>query len=473
MGLVLTNSLTRTKESLAPLAPPRIGLYVCGVTVYDDCHIGHARAAVVFDTLVRYLRHRKYDVRFVRNFTDIDDKIIQRAQRENLPWSGVSRKYIEEFYRDMAPLNLLKPDHEPLATEHIPEMIDLVRKLMERGTAYESGGDVYFSIERFAGYGKLSGKKIDELQAGARVEPSEQKRNPLDFALWKASKPGEPSWPSPWGPGRPGWHLECSAMSMKYLGDSFDLHGGGLDLIFPHHENEIAQSEAATGKPFARAFLHNGFVNIRKEKMSKSEGNVVTLKELYKSFTPEAIRLFLLSAHYRSPLEYSEENIRQAEQRAFRVYRILRDVPAGSADVPPDLEADLEPFRETMDDDLNTPAALALLAGKLDLLSDRSRKPSPSSSAAAPSFLRHTVLGMGNVLGLFQAPPEDYLARLTHLHLHRQGLSRERIEGMILRRSEARGAKRWEEADQIRSDLFKLGIALEDGREGTRWHVEP
>ena len=305
MALRIYNTLTGKKEEFVPLHEKRVGMYVCGVTVYDLCHIGHARSAIVFDAIYRYLGYRGYEVTFVRNFTDIDDKIIKRANEEGVDCKAIAEKYIDEFNMDMGKLGFEKPKFEPKATEHIPEMIELISTLIEKGYAYQSGGDVFFSVEKFKDYGKLSKRNLEEMQAGARVGIDEKKENPLDFALWKASKPGEPSWESPWGKGRPGWHIECSVMSQKYLGETFDIHGGGKDLIFPHHENEIAQSEAATGKPFARYWIHNGFVNINKEKMSKSLGNILTLKEIFKDWRPEAIRLFLLSSHYRSPVDFS------------------------------------------------------------------------------------------------------------------------------------------------------------------------
>ncbi|MBI2061073.1 MAG: cysteine--tRNA ligase [Nitrospirae bacterium] len=474
MTLQLTNSLTRRLEPFEPLRKDRVGIYVCGVTVYDDCHIGHARAAVVFDTLVRYLRFKGYPLTYVRNFTDIDDKIIQRAQKEGVEWSEIGRRYVEAYYRDMGPLNLLKPDVEPKATNHIPEMIRLVETLVAKGLAYESGGDVYFAIDKFPSYGKLSGKRTEDLLAGARVEPTDLKRHPLDFALWKGSKPGEPSWPSPWGPGRPGWHLECSAMSMKYLGESFDLHGGGLDLIFPHHENEIAQSEGATGRPFVRMFLHNGFVNIREEKMSKSVGNIVGLKDIYKVYTPEALRLYLLSAHYRSPLDYSDESLRQSEQRTFRIYSLLRKVAAYTAGEhePYVLPEAARRFEEAMDGDLNSPAALAVLSEALDEMGSLLQEKRHAGTAGHLTALGHTLLHLGGVLGLFATAPVAYIERLTRNHLHRLGLNETMIREQIDLRAAARSAKDWSQADAIRTSLLGQGIALEDSREGTSWRVE-
>ncbi|MBI2889794.1 MAG: cysteine--tRNA ligase [Nitrospirae bacterium] len=472
MTLRLTNTFSGAKEAFAPLDTNRVGLYVCGVTVYDDCHIGHARAAVAFDTLVRYLRHRGFHLTYVRNFTDIDDKILNRAAQEGVDWTQISRRYVEAYYRDMNPLGLVRPDVEPRATDHIPDMLQLIERLVEKGYAYAAGGNVFFAIEKFPAYGRLSGKNIDELIAGARVEPSEEKRNPLDFALWKAAKPGEPSWPSPWGPGRPGWHIECSAMSMKYLGESFDLHGGGRDLIFPHHENEIAQSEAATGRPFARMFIHNGFVNIRSEKMSKSEGNIIALKDIYRHFTPEALRLYLLSTHYASPLDYSDDNLRQAEQRTFRVYKLLSTVRPDLSPPPDALDAELTRFNDVMDDDLNTPAALALIAGRFDALASDLHATGRPRPLDAIALARAAILAMGAPLGLFQADPQDYFARVTQLHLTQIGLTAAAIEERIAERTQARSAKDWARADRIRADLKAQGVALEDAKDRTTWRVD-
>ena len=322
MTLSVFNTMGSRKEPFVPLAPGKVRMYVCGVTVYDLCHIGHARANVAFDIIVRYLRHAGYDVTYVRNFTDIDDKILRRAAQEGSDYLAVSTKYIRAFHDDFDRLGLLRPDAEPKATENIPEIVALVARLVRGGKAYEVGGDVYYSVKGFPGYGKLSGKNVDDLRAGARVDVDERKNDPLDFALWKASKPGEPAWESPWGPGRPGWHIECSAMSMKHLGETFDIHGGGKDLVFPHHENEIAQSEAATGKPFARYWLHNGFVNVNNEKMSKSLGNFFTLRDVLAQFKPEVLRFFLASSHYRSPIDYSDQSLTEAKAGLDRLYRV-------------------------------------------------------------------------------------------------------------------------------------------------------
>jgi len=331
MTLCVFNTLGNRKEPFEPATPGTVRMYVCGVTVYDLCHIGHARANVAFDIIVRYLRHRGYEVTYVRNFTDIDDKILRRAAETGSDYRTVSEKYIEAFYRDFDRMGLLRPEAEPRATAHIPEIIALVAKLVDAGLAYPVDGDVYYAVKGFREYGKLSGKNVEDLMAGARVEVDDRKRDPLDFALWKASRPGEPAWESPWGPGRPGWHIECSAMAMRHLGETFDIHGGGKDLVFPHHENEIAQSEGATGKPFARYWIHNGFVNVDSEKMSKSLGNFFTLREVLATVKPDVLRFFFASSHYRSPIDYSDRSLAEARAGLDRLYRVKEKAEACEA----------------------------------------------------------------------------------------------------------------------------------------------
>lgn len=364
--LKIYNTMGRKLEEFKPLREGKVGMYVCGVTVYDNCHIGHARSAVAFDIIYRYLKYKGYDVVFVKNFTDVDDKIINRANEEGLGFSEVANKYIDEYYKDMSKLNIAKPEFEPKATEHIKEIIDLVKRLQQKGYAYEVDGDVYYRVDRFKEYGKLSGKNIDELKSGARVDVNDKKENPLDFALWKKSKENEPKWDSPWGEGRPGWHIECSAMSMKYLGESFDIHGGGEDLIFPHHENEIAQSEAATGKPFAKYWIHNGFVRINKEKMSKSLGNFFTIKDILKKYDGQTLRYFLLLTHYRSPIDFSFEGLDAAKEALNRYYNFIQRLEETDFDkkgkldeqLKQRLDSLLERFEEAMDDDFNAPKAI-------------------------------------------------------------------------------------------------------------------
>src|SRR4030043_2128518 len=375
------NTLTGRKEEFLPLIPEKVKMYACGVTVYDHCHIGHSRYAVVFDVISRYLKYKGFDVKYVRNFTDIDDKIINKAKQEGIAWDAVAKKYTDEYYKDMDRLGVGRADVEPKATEHMKEITDIVKGLIDKGYAYEVNGNVYFAVEKFSEYGKLSRRDKEDMMAGARVEIDERKKNPLDFALWKKSKEGEPSWESPWGYGRPGWHIECTAMSIKHLGESFDIHGGGADLLFPHHENEIAQSETFTGKPFAKYWIHNGFITIDKEKMSKSLGNFFTIKEVLDKFDPEVVRFFLLSTHYRSPIEFSDDQLREAESSLDRYYTTIVRINdfLGTLIVSTSLEKKdggkeefsnagkifeelllsfREKFEEAMDDDFNTALAL-------------------------------------------------------------------------------------------------------------------
>ena len=482
------NTMSKKKEELVPLQQGRIGMYACGVTVYDLCHIGHARSAVVFDVIYRYLRYRGYEVTYVRNFTDVDDKIINRAQEEGVGFEEIATRYIEEFYTDMGALGLQEPTIEPKATEHIPEMIELVQQLIEKGHAYQVGGDVYYAVESFPEYGKLSKRSLDEMQAGARVEVDEKKRNPLDFALWKAVKPGEPSWASPWGEGRPGWHIECSAMSQKYLGDTLDIHGGGKDLIFPHHENEIAQAEGATGSPFVRFWLHNGFVNIEKEKMSKSLGNFLTIKEILKKHHPEVVRLFLLSRHYRSPIDYSTQGMEEARGNLERFYQTLAGIdeviaqaeatePAVGGLSPAEMmvyrraEGFTDTFQEAMDDDFNTAVAIATLFELSHDLNRLLKNPSPH----APQVLRKgqdAFALAGEVLGIFQEDPRAFLEAERDRKTEKLTLTPEEIEKLIVKREEARRQKDWTRADEIREQLASQGIILEDTSKGTTWRVQ-
>jgi cysteinyl-tRNA synthetase len=466
-------------------------MYVCGVTVYDLSHIGHARSAIVFDAIYRYLQYRGYDVTFVRNFTDIDDKIIKRANEEGVDFKTIAEKYIDEFNIDMGKFGLEKPRFEPRATGHVPEMIKLISTLLEKGYAYQGGGDVFFSVERFKDYGKLSKRDLEEMQAGARVGIDENKENPLDFALWKASKPGEPFWESPWGKGRPGWHIECSVMSQKYLGETLDIHGGGKDLIFPHHENEIAQSEAATGKPFVRYWIHNGFVNINKEKMSKSLGNILTLKELFQDWHPEAIRLFLLSSHYRSPVDFSFDSFTEAKTALDRFYATLKAIQDElkkpitpqqkkiESSVIEDCRQAIESFQllfeEAMDDDFNTAQALGYfydLQRHLNSLLDVSKgRPTEEILLLLKKGLNH-LTNMGSIFGLFHENPEAYLNEQRKEGLKRLKLSEEGILKFIDERNAARKEKNWKKADEIRNDLLSKGIVLEDTPSGTIWKIK-
>ncbi|HHI76419.1 MAG TPA: cysteine--tRNA ligase [Gammaproteobacteria bacterium] len=456
--LKIHNDLTRRKEPFEPLEPGKVRMYVCGMTVYDLCHLGHARVMVVFDVVYRYLKALGLEVTYVRNITDIDDKIIARANERGEPFHELTERYIRAMREDAAALGVLPPDLEPRATEHLPEIIAMIERLLERGHAYRAeNGDVYYDVRSFPEYGKLSGKSIDDLEAGARVEPGEGKRDPLDFALWKAAKPGEPAWDSPWGPGRPGWHIECSAMSTSALGDTFDIHGGGADLTFPHHENEIAQSEGATGHPFVRYWMHNGFVRINDEKMSKSLGNFFTVREILERYQPEEVRYFILTSHYRSPLNYDDEHLDNARAALTRLYTALRGLPEAE---PAGAEAFEARFHAAMQDDFNTPEALAVL---FELVREINRLRADDEAAAAG--LGAALRRMGGILGLLQQAPEDYL----RAGVADSGLSDAEIEALIARRAEAKAARDWAEADRIRDRLQEAGIVLEDGPEGTTW----
>ncbi|MFQ5830550.1 MAG: cysteine--tRNA ligase [Candidatus Methylomirabilia bacterium] len=476
MALKIYNTLTRTKEEFVPLAPGEARIYVCGVTVYDLAHVGHARSALVFDVIQRYLRYKGYRVRYVKNFTDVDDKIIKRAQEEGVPASGLAERYIEEYRKDMAALGVQEPDVEPKATEHIPQMIRLVERLVAHGVAYRADGDVYFEVRRFPWYGRLSGKNIEELQAGARVEVDERKQDPLDFALWKASKPGEPAWESPWGPGRPGWHIECSAMSMHYLGESFDIHGGGEDLVFPHHENEIAQSEGCTGKPFVRYWIHNGFVNIAGQKMSKSEGNILTVKELVRRYDPDVLRLYLLGTHYGNPLDFAEERVVEATRALERIRGLVEAADRLAVSGAPGPRRPARPLHEiidhrgrfeaAMDDDFNTPQAIGVLFD-LTRVVQGLRTQVASGEDAMGSFLGgiSELLTLCRVLGLLESSARPARAVDPDLQV--------RVERLIQIRTEARGRRDWALADRIREELAQLGVVVEDTRTGTIWKLKP
>ncbi len=492
MGIRIYNTLTKKKETFTPLQPGRVHMYVCGITAYDLCHVGHARSAVVFDVIFRYLQFRGFDVVCVRNFTDVDDKIIKRAQEEKTDSRIIAERYIESFYEDMDRLGVARPTHEPRATEFIPEMIDLIEILLEKGFAYQADGDVYFAVEEFAEYGKLSKRNLDEMIAGARVAVEEKKKNPMDFALWKASKPGEPTWPSPWGEGRPGWHIECSAMSSKYLGSSFDIHGGGKDLIFPHHENEIAQSEAAYGTSFVQYWVHNGFVNIDQEKMSKSLGNFFTIRQVLEQYQPEVLRLFLLSSHYRSPVDFSAESMAEAERALERLYHALSQIderlevvpghpppPRGEDPEYRELEVKIENlpvrFQDEMDDDFNTAAALGHL---FDLSRTLNRFLDSLARKLTPEEKELLALGVrrlrecGSALGLLRQPPQDFFNERNRLALSVLEISEDKVERLIAERAEARKEKNWARADEIRDTLEEMSIILEDTPEGTRWRVK-
>ena len=467
MALKIYNTLSGDKELFVPLTAGQVRMYVCGVTVYDSSHIGHARSFLTFDIIYRYLKFSGLDVTFVRNFTDVDDKIINKANAEKVSCETITDRYIDEFHGDCESLGLLPPTSEPRATQHIAEIIELIGQLEAKGLAYRVEGDVYYQVSGFPSYGKLSRKKLDELEAGARVEVDPRKRSPLDFALWKGSKPGEPTWESPWGPGRPGWHIECSAMSTKYLGQPFDIHGGGRDLIFPHHENEIAQSEGASGQALARYWIHNGFLNINQEKMSKSLGNFFTIREILGDFDGVGLRHYFLASHYRSPMDFSREGLEEAVKAADRIWETVdraQRVVKNLAAITPDANL-LNTFCQEMDDDFNTPRALALIFDEvraLNRLLDEKKTKGIDGRAAA-------LLAICDALGLLQA---GYFERKKERWLRTGAVTLKEIEDAISDRDQARKAKNWQEADRIRNELQSKGIVLEDTPGGTLWKVK-
>ncbi|OQX57699.1 cysteine--tRNA ligase [candidate division KSB1 bacterium 4484_219] len=473
------NTFTSQKEDFIPLEPDRVGFYLCGPTVYDYFHLGNARPFIVFDVYRRFLIYRGFQVKYVMNVTDVDDKIINRAQKEGVSVAEIAARYTQAFFEDMEKLGIHRADVHPKATEHIPEMIELIQKLLEKGYAYKIGGDVYFQVEKFRKYGRLSGKNLEELKAGARVEVDERKRNPLDFALWKAAKAGEPCWESPWGKGRPGWHIECSAMSMKYLGETFDIHAGGEDLIFPHHENEIAQSCAATSKKFARYWMHNGFLNIQGEKMSKSLGNFLIAREVVKRHRPEVIRLFFLQKHYRSPINYTEEILRQTANALDRLQNTLqnieyylKDSPQGT-DVAHDqiqqgsefsrlVQYSKREFIKAMEDDFNSAAAI----GKIfEMAKEANRIMEKGELSKVDQFaladFRRMLLEYDQFLGIL--PGKDGLKK-------GEGDEDALVALLVQVREELRKKKEWSLADRIRNKLKELGYIIEDRREGSVWY---
>jgi cysteinyl-tRNA synthetase len=461
--LKVFNTLSGREEIFEPLDPKRVTMYVCGPTVYDDAHIGHGRAYVSYDVIVRYLRHRGFPVTYVRNITDIDDKIIARANERGEDFRKIAEIYAASFHHDMDALGLLRPDVEPKASEVIPEIVSLIETLLARGKGYLAGGDAYFSVASLADYGKLSKRDPKELKAGARVDPGEKKRDPLDFALWKGAKPGEPSWSSPFGPGRPAWHIECSAMTKKFLGESIDIHAGGRDLIFPHHENEIAQSEGASGKTFVKYWLHNGFVNIDRQKMSKSLGNSVNLKTLLEEVHPEALKIYLLATHYRAPFDFSDLAIREAARGLDRIYRVLLAIPDRDPVVASPVNL-LERFEAAMDEDFNTAKALAAL---FDAVREANRLSGKGETLEAAISLRREIVRTGNLLGLLTHDPAGYFQSLPGA----KGIDRAKIEEMIAKRNEARRQKDFAASDRIRADLAAVDVVLEDGPDGTTWRL--
>jgi len=493
MSIKIYNTLTHKKEPLNPIEPGHVKLYVCGITSYDYCHIGHARSSLVFDMIVRYLRYRDYKVTFVRNFTDIDDKIINRANEQGTTSEELAGRFIEEFYRDMDYLGVDRPDFEPKATEHIPDMIGIIETLIEKGKAYPANGDVYYAVDQFPAYGKLSGRNIEDMQAGARVEVNDLKNHPMDFALWKSSKPGEPAWDSPWGPGRPGWHIECSAMSKKFFGDTFDIHGGGKDLIFPHHENEIAQSEAANCKPFVNMWIHHGFVTVRneqtdeEEKMSKSLGNFLTIRDLSEKFHAEVLKLFVFSTQYRNPLEYSVQAMQDARTGLNRLYECLASI-SGIDRSPDDAAASVisdkdrrqlqslkEPFNQAMDNDFNTAQGLGHLFEAAKIVNKIIRALPAGQHPEDLELLdqtARTVAELAAVIGVLKEDPIEFLDRQRQEILAGIDIDPAAIEALIAQRNEARANRDWALSDQIRDRLLEKQIELMDGPDGTTWDVK-
>lgn len=458
--LYIYNTFSRQKELFKPLLPPKVGLYVCGLTVYDDCHIGHGRLFVWFDVVVRYLRSIGYQVTYVRNVTDIDDKIIKRALELNIDCKALTERIIASMHADEKLLSIIPPNFEPRVTDNIPQIIDLIQTLIDKGFAYATTtGDIYYEVAKFKSYGELAHQDLNSLRSGVRVEANESKRDPLDFALWKAAKPQEPFWQAPWGNGRPGWHIECSAMAKKHLGVTFDIHGGGNDLQFPHHQNELAQSEAANSCHFVNYWMHMGFVQVDQEKMSKSLGNFFTLKEVLKKYRPEILRYFIVASHYRSPINFSEENLENAHAALQRFYITLRGLPIVDEKEPDPENQFKQRFLAAMNDDFNTPEALAVL---FDLAREINRLRSSNQLIAAAQhgeLLKH----LGWILGILQNDPEKFL---------QAGIDAKQIEALIAARNAARKNKNWTEADRIRNELTAMGITLEDTPNGTTWVVE-
>lgn len=462
--LKIYNTLTQKKEKFTPMHAKKVGLYVCGMTVYDLCHIGHARVLVAFDVMLRYLTMQGYQVNYVRNITDIDDKIIKRAQENNESMSALTQRMIAAMHEDFAHLNILPPTHEPRATDAIPQMLDLIQILLDKGYAYQAeNGDICYAVEKFKTYGELAHQNLEKLRSGTRVAVDLTKKDPLDFVLWKKAKPNEPSWESPWGAGRPGWHIECTAMSMASLGEHFDIHGGGLDLVFPHHQNEIAQSEGATDTKFVNTWIHVGFVQTNRQKMSKSLGNFFTLRDVLKQFPAEVIRYFLVSSHHRSPIQYSQENLQTAHAALQRLYTSLRGL-VGKAPANFDVQQFsgeyLEKFQTAMDDDFNSPDALAVLF-ELAREINRLRETDNKQAQRYAECLQY----LASILGILQQDPEQFLK----LGIQQDMADAEKINRLIAARNEARTAKKWQEADRIRDELLSLGVVLEDTASGTEW----
>jgi cysteinyl-tRNA synthetase len=467
MTLYIYNTLSGKKEEFIPIKNNRVSMYVCGPTVYDSCHIGHARSVIVFDVIARYFKKLGYNLKYIRNFTDIDDKIIKKAQETKSDAKSIAEKYIKEFYRDMDALNVKRADIEPKATEHIKEIIELINKLIEKKAAYQIEGDVYFKVESFEDYGKLSGRNLEDMQAGARIDIDKRKKNPFDFALWKSAKEGEPFWTSPWGKGRPGWHIECSAMSRKYLGETFDIHGGGKDLIFPHHENEIAQSQKAFNSGFAKYWIHNGFVNINKEKMSKSLGNFLTVNDMLQKYHPDSIRLFLLSNHYRSPIDFSDENIKRADAGVEKIYSLAKRVAENNiVSENQDTGKYFKLFCEAMNDDFNTAKGIGELFNAVKSLNKLLDKKRTSKDIIT---LKNDIEKISDILGILSENPSLFFEKRNYAGLKDKDVDAKLIEKLISERNKARESKDWAKADEIRDKLSKMNIVLKDSADGTSW----
>ena len=486
MALRLYNTATHEKQVFQPLEEGKVGIYVCGVTVYDLCHIGHARSTIVFDVLTRYLRARGFQVTYVRNFTDVDDKIIERARLLGKNTTALAQEFIDAFYEDMGRLGVLNADVEPKATDHVDGMIEMIETLIDRGYAYVEGTDVYFSVTSFRDYGSLSGRKLEDMRAGSRIAVDDRKRHPMDFVLWKSAKEGEPVWPSPWGPGRPGWHLECSVMSNRYLGTSFDIHGGGRDLLFPHHENERAQSIGANGGSFARNWVHNGFVTVESEKMSKSLGNFLTIRDALEEYHPEVLRLFLISKQYRTPLDFSKSDVLGLQSGLVRIYRTLQRLEEITGPYEEGLQKRSEAplaeefprdsfmgrFVEMMDDDLNTSGAIGLVFEKvrdMNRVMDGMQGDLDEETLRSLKNDRHQLRLIGHTLGLLQEKPEVFFEKVSESS---DRIDDEKIEKLVEERTVARGRKDWARSDEIRDELKKMGVVLEDGPKGTSWRLD-
>ncbi|RPH50044.1 MAG: cysteine--tRNA ligase [Desulfobacteraceae bacterium] len=476
MSLRIYNTLERKKVPFVPVNPGKVTMYVCGPTVYDSCHIGHARSIIVFDVILKYMKAAGFAVTYVRNFTDVDDKIINRAKQLGVDASEVADRYIKEFYEDMDALNIERATIEPRATEHIDGIIALIEKLLKKGMAYRINGDIFYSVEKFENYGKLSGRRLEEMEAGSRVDIDERKKNPFDFALWKSLKPGEPSWDSPWGKGRPGWHIECSAMSSAYLGETFDIHGGGKDLVFPHHENEIAQSEGATGKPFAKYWIHNGFVNINHEKMSKSLGNFLLIKDILKTYHPDSVRLFLLSNHYRSPIDYTSKAMDESDAGLDKIYSLIKrveDVPGLVLKVVQDVPGDYwKQFCGAMDDDFNTARGIGILfdaVRHVNRLMDESSGAIPEDVKITIGKIHAEIRKIGKVIGILSESAGAYFERKKIKFIEKKAIDPSAIDALVRERFEARKAKNWKKADEIRKKLSDMDVLIEDRPDGTIW----